>query len=60
MNANQPHSVIIGAGLIGTATALELARRGHRVTVVERMPEVGQGSTAHSTAIIRQIYRGKH
>lgn len=52
--------VVIGGGLIGTSAALELTRRGYNVTVVEARPEPGQGSTAHSTAIIRQLYHEKH
>ena len=31
--------VVIGAGIIGLATALELARRGAKVTVLERGEE---------------------
>jgi glycine/D-amino acid oxidase-like deaminating enzyme len=30
------------------------------VTVLEKLDQVGQGSTAHSTAIIRQLYHEKH
>lgn len=56
----QPTALIIGAGLIGASTALELARRGWRVTVLERAAEPGQGSTASSTAIIRQLYHERH
>jgi len=32
------HTVVIGAGLAGCSTAFSLARRGWRVTVVERQP----------------------
>jgi sarcosine oxidase, subunit beta len=50
--------VIVGAGVIGCAIALELARDGrYQTTLIERNAEVGQGSTAMSTAIIRQYYR---
>lgn len=50
--------VIVGAGVIGCSVALELARDGRfQTTLVERNAEVGQGSTAMSTAIIRQYYR---
>lgn len=34
--ANPRHILIIGAGVIGLATAFYCARRGHRVTVLER------------------------
>ncbi len=33
--------IIIGAGVIGAATAFELARRGHRTLSVDRNAEVG-------------------
>ncbi|MEO2006178.1 MAG: FAD-dependent oxidoreductase, partial [Candidatus Poribacteria bacterium] len=50
--------VIVGAGVIGCSIALELARDGRfQTTLVERNADVGQGSTAMSTAIIRQYYR---
>ena len=29
------HVVVIGAGIVGAASALELLRDGHRVTIVE-------------------------
>ncbi|WP_307796018.1 FAD-dependent oxidoreductase [Amycolatopsis sp. 195334CR] len=45
--------VVIGAGVIGSSIALELARAGHRVIVLERAPGAGQGSTSASSAIIR-------
>jgi D-amino-acid dehydrogenase len=36
MPAAQPlHAVVIGAGIVGAATAVELLRDGHRVTIVE-------------------------
>ena len=50
--------VIVGAGVIGCSIALELARDGrYQTTLIERNEGVGQGSTALSTAIIRQYYR---
>lgn len=33
--ANTKHIVVIGAGIVGAVTGLELARRGHRVTIIE-------------------------
>jgi len=39
--ASQPHAVVIGAGFCGLAAAYELGRRGVRVTVLERDPEIG-------------------
>ncbi len=35
------HCVVLGAGVVGVATAWYLARNGHQVTVVERQSEAG-------------------
>ena len=35
------HIIILGAGVAGLATGLELLRRGRKVTIVERAREVG-------------------
>ncbi|MFD6072117.1 NAD(P)/FAD-dependent oxidoreductase [Amycolatopsis lurida] len=45
--------VVIGAGVIGSSIALELARAGHQVIVLDRAAGPGQGSTAASSAIVR-------
>ncbi|MCP4425385.1 MAG: FAD-binding oxidoreductase, partial [Chloroflexi bacterium] len=47
--------IIIGAGIMGCATAFELAKRGVNVAVLER-DHLGAGSTGKSSAIIRQHY----
>lgn len=49
-------AVIIGAGVIGCAIALDLARRGYRTLNVDRGPAPGHGSTSWSAAIIRPYY----
>jgi len=49
-------AVVIGAGVIGSSIALELARRGRRVLVVDRSGEMGHGSTSASSGIVRFHY----
>ncbi len=44
-------AVIIGAGIIGSSIALQLARKGVRVTVLEKNGSVGSGSTSYSSGI---------
>jgi sarcosine oxidase, subunit beta len=48
--------VVIGAGVMGSSIAYELARRGYRVQVVDKGGGVGHGSTSASSAIIRFNY----
>ncbi|MBO8192458.1 FAD-binding oxidoreductase [Streptomyces oryzae] len=45
--------IIVGAGVIGSATAFELSKLGLRVTVVDKTGGVGFGSTSASSAVIR-------
>jgi glycine/D-amino acid oxidase-like deaminating enzyme len=47
--------IIVGAGLIGCATAFHLSQRGVKVTVLEKNT-VGAGGTGRSSAIVRQHY----
>ena len=49
-------AVIIGAGIIGAATAFELSKRGWHTLNVDRLPAAGYGSTSNSCAIIRTYY----
>ncbi len=49
-------AIVIGAGVIGAATARALARSGRRVLCVDRLPAAGYGSTSGSCAIIRPYY----
>lgn len=49
--------VVVGAGLAGAATAWQLARRGHEVTVLERStPANAEGSSHGSARILRYGY----
>ncbi|MEX3007719.1 NAD(P)/FAD-dependent oxidoreductase [Hoeflea sp. TYP-13] len=49
-------AIVIGAGVIGAATALELNRSGIRTISVDKNPAAGYGSTSGSCAIIRVHY----
>jgi sarcosine oxidase subunit beta len=51
-----PDAIIIGAGVIGTAIAFELAQRGYRTLNVDRQAGSGQGPTSNSCAIVRAHY----
>ena len=49
-------AIIIGAGVIGAATAFELAKSGLKTLSIDRNAEAGHGSTSGSCAIIRVHY----
>ena len=49
-------AVIIGSGVIGCAVGLQLSRKGYSVTLVDKNPEVGYGSTSNSCAVVRFSY----
>ena len=48
--------VIIGAGIIGSATSFELAKRGYKTLNIDKLPASGYGSTSNSCAIVRAHY----
>ncbi|MEM7403843.1 MAG: FAD-dependent oxidoreductase [Pseudomonadota bacterium] len=54
--SHNPDVIIIGTGVIGAATAFELAKLGHKTLSLDRNTQVGHGSTAGSCAIIRMHY----
>ncbi|HJL82289.1 MAG TPA: FAD-dependent oxidoreductase [Acidimicrobiales bacterium] len=57
MSENQRYdAVIVGAGIIGTAVAFELAKKGYRTLNVDKLPTSGYGSTSNSCAIVRAHY----
>ena len=49
-------AVIIGAGVIGTATAFELGKRGYKTLNIDKLPSAGYGPTSNSCAIVRAHY----
>ncbi len=49
-------AIVVGAGVIGCAVALQLTRAGRRVLIVDAERAAGAGSTGASSAIIRFHY----
>jgi glycine/D-amino acid oxidase-like deaminating enzyme len=49
-------AIVIGAGVIGAAVGLELARAGRKTLNVDALPAAGYGPTSNSCAIIRVHY----
>ena len=48
----QIDTAVIGAGVVGLAAALSIARRGHSVAVLEREPRPGMGTSTHNSQVI--------
>ena len=49
-------SIIIGAGVIGSAISFELSKKGYKTLNIDKNPTSGYGPTAASCAIIRVHY----
>lgn len=45
--AGGPHTVVIGAGIVGACTALALQRAGHRVTILDPGPPGGEQAASY-------------
>lgn len=57
------HVLIVGAGIFGASTALELARLGHRVTIVDRSQDgyACENASSHDlNKIVRSDYMDAH
>ncbi|MEM7032202.1 MAG: FAD-dependent oxidoreductase [Chloroflexota bacterium] len=53
---NNPDVIIIGAGIIGCAAAFELSKKGYKTLNIEKLGQVGAGSTVNSCGIVRFSY----
>ena len=49
-------AIIIGAGVIGAATAFELYKRGYQTLNIDKLPAAGYGPTSSSCSIVRAHY----
>src|SRR3954447_9266708 len=52
-------AVVIGGGILGTATAFHLAKAGAKVTLLERR-FIGAGATGKSHSLVRMHYTNPH
>lgn len=57
-NANKADVIIIGAGIIGCATAYYLAKAGRSVIVIEKQDHIGNGGSTRNGGGVRQS--GRH
>jgi len=51
-----PDVIIIGAGIIGCATAFELSKAGYKTLNIDKLGDAGMGSTSNSCSLIRMSY----
>jgi L-2-hydroxyglutarate oxidase LhgO len=52
MDASRIDAAVIGAGVVGLAAALAIARRGRSVCVLEREPRPGMATSTHNSQVI--------
>jgi L-2-hydroxyglutarate oxidase LhgO len=45
-------AAVIGGGVVGLASALAVARRGHSVAVLEKEPRPGLATSTHNSQVI--------
>ena len=53
---NNPDVIIIGSGIIGCATAFELAKAGYKTLNIDKLGDAGMGSTSNSCSMVRLTY----
>lgn len=51
--AVRPHVSVVGAGLAGSSTAWQLARRGYQVTVIDSNDSPAQGASGNPQAVLQ-------
>jgi len=54
--AEAPSVIVVGAGVVGVATAYALARRGARVVIVDREQQPGRGTSFANGAQLSYLY----
>src|SRR5690606_12889167 len=52
MSAVDIEVIVVGAGVVGLACAVALARRGHEVLVLEREARAGEGVSSRNSGVI--------
>jgi L-2-hydroxyglutarate oxidase LhgO len=52
MDASRIDAAVVGAGVVGLAAALAIARRGRSVCVLEREPRPGMATSTHNSQVI--------
>src|SRR5919204_2253574 len=52
MEGSEIDVAVIGAGVVGLAAGLAVARRGHSVCILEREPRAGMGTSTHNSQVI--------
>ena len=52
MESNEIDVAVIGAGVVGLAAGLAVARGGHGVCILEREPRAGMGTSTHNSQVI--------
>lgn len=50
--------IVVGAGVVGTTTAYELARRGASVTLLDRAPDIGGGCSYANAGVLAPDHVG--
>jgi D-amino-acid dehydrogenase len=55
-SARVPSAIIVGAGVVGVATAYALARRGARIIIVDREQQPGRGTSFANGAQLSYLY----